>query len=113
MVEAKKASRDANLGREQALQYAQHILRTRGGPLPFVFYTNGHDCHIWESGFYPPERVYRAPMGPVLAVVFRISHGSHRGARQSGYAPVGPGVKPSTALVLEDRFLERLRARAS
>lgn len=61
VVEAKKASRDANLGREQALQYAQNIQRTRGGPLPFVFYTNGHDSHIWESGFYPPERVYGFP----------------------------------------------------
>ena len=61
VVEAKKASRDANLGREQALQYAQNIQQTRGGPLPFVFYTNGHDTHVWESGFYPPEKIYGFP----------------------------------------------------
>jgi len=61
VVEAKKTSRDAKLGREQALQYAQNIRQTRGGPLPFVFYTNGHDTHFWESGFYPPEKVYGFP----------------------------------------------------
>lgn len=61
VVEAKKSSRDANLGREQALQYAQAIQQTRGGALPFVFYTNGHEAFFWDSDFYPPERVFGFP----------------------------------------------------
>jgi len=58
VVEAKKASRDAALGREQALQYAINLERTRGSSVPFVFFTNGHDIHVWEHRFYPPERVH-------------------------------------------------------
>jgi len=57
VVEAKRTSRDAELGQEQALQYAQQLERHHNVELPFVFYTNGHDCYFWESDFYPPERI--------------------------------------------------------
>jgi len=57
VVEAKKTSRDAQVGQEQALQYAQLLQRIHGGPLPFVSYTNGFETYFWEPDFYPPERV--------------------------------------------------------
>jgi type I restriction enzyme R subunit len=61
VVEAKKTSRDAQLGQEQALQYAQNIQKTQGGDLPFIFYTNGHDIFFWDSENYPPQKVYGFP----------------------------------------------------
>ncbi|MBI2354731.1 MAG: DEAD/DEAH box helicase family protein [Deltaproteobacteria bacterium] len=57
VVEAKKASRDAALGQEQALQYATNLQEIHGGHVPFVFYSNGYDTFYWESDFYPPEKV--------------------------------------------------------
>jgi len=39
VVEAKKTSRNAQLGQEQALQYAQNIQKAQGGDLPFIFTT--------------------------------------------------------------------------
>jgi type I restriction enzyme R subunit len=41
VVEAKKASKDPSIGREQAKQYCQNIQKQLGGALPFCFYTNG------------------------------------------------------------------------
>ena len=61
VVEAKKTSKDAALGKEQALQYAQNLQKIHGGEIPFVFYTNGHDTYFWESDFYPPVKVYGFP----------------------------------------------------
>jgi len=61
VVEAKRTSKDANIGREQALQYAQNLQRRDGGSLPFIFYTNGYDNFFWEHGFYPPIKVHGFP----------------------------------------------------
>ena len=43
VVEAKKTSKDCEIGREQAKQYCLNIQAAQGGELPFCFYTNGHD----------------------------------------------------------------------
>jgi type I restriction enzyme R subunit len=61
VVEAKKTSRDARVGQEQAKQYSEHIQRIQGGAPPFVMYTNGHDTHFWDSAFYPPAKVFGYP----------------------------------------------------
>ena len=61
VVEAKKASKDAELGKEQALQYAQNLQQLHGGPLPFIFYSNGHEIHFWDYGYYPPRKVHGFP----------------------------------------------------
>ena len=37
IVEAKKSSVDAEIGKEQARNYAEKIHRTTGAPMPFVF----------------------------------------------------------------------------
>ena len=61
VVEAKRASRDAELGKEQALQYAKQLRDNHEVTLPFVFYTNGHEHYFWDSDNYPPERIAGFP----------------------------------------------------
>jgi len=61
VVEAKKTSVDAAIGREQAKQYCYHIKQSTGIDLPFCFYTNGHDIYFWDLDNYPPKKVYGFP----------------------------------------------------
>lgn len=61
VVEAKKTSVDAAIGREQAKQYCCNIQTTQNGELPFCFYTNGHDIYFWDLDNYPPKKVYGFP----------------------------------------------------
>jgi len=61
VVEAKKTSVDATIGREQAKQYCNNIHITQGGELPFCFYTNGHDIYFWDLDNYPPKKVHGFP----------------------------------------------------
>ena len=61
VVEAKKASVDAQLGQEQALRYAENLQKIHGGSIPFITYTNGYDIHLWDSDFYPPTLVHGFP----------------------------------------------------
>lgn len=61
VVEAKKTSVDAAIGREQAKQYCYNIRNENGGELPFCFYTNGHDIFYWDLDNYPPKKVYGFP----------------------------------------------------
>ncbi|MBN1495368.1 MAG: DEAD/DEAH box helicase family protein [Spirochaetes bacterium] len=61
VVEAKKTSKDAELGREQAKQYCHNIQKEKGGDLPFCFYTNGHDIFFWDLDRYPPRKVFGFP----------------------------------------------------
>ncbi|HBA83503.1 MAG TPA: restriction endonuclease subunit R [Verrucomicrobia bacterium] len=61
VVEAKKSSNDAEVGREQAKQYCINIQIEQGGELPFCFYTNGHEIYFWYIGEAPPQRVHGFP----------------------------------------------------
>jgi type I restriction enzyme R subunit len=61
VVEAKKTSKDAALGREQAKQYCRNILKEKGGELPFCFYTNGLEIYFWDLENYPPRKVVGFP----------------------------------------------------
>ena len=61
VVEAKKTSVDAAIGREQAKQYCHNIVQSQGGELPFCFYTNGHDIYFWDLDNYPPKKVHGFP----------------------------------------------------
>lgn len=61
VVEAKRTSKNAEIGREQALQYAKNIEKTLGGDRPFVFYTNGYETFFWDSENYPPRKIYGFP----------------------------------------------------
>lgn len=61
IVEAKKSSTNAELGREQAKQYSHSIQAGNGGDLPFCFHTNGHEIFFWNLGETPPQRVHGFP----------------------------------------------------
>jgi Transposase IS116/IS110/IS902 family/Type III restriction enzyme, res subunit/Type I restriction enzyme R protein N terminus (HSDR_N) len=61
VVEAKKSTKDAEFGREQAKQYCVNIQIEQGGELPFCFYTNGHEIFFWNLGEAPPQRVHGFP----------------------------------------------------
>lgn len=61
VVEAKKASVDANIGKEQAKQYCYNIQSNVGGYLPFCFYTNGYEIFFWDLENYPPRKVHGFP----------------------------------------------------
>ena len=65
VVEAKKTSKDAGLGREQAKQYCYNIRAEKGGALPFCFYTNGHEIYFWNLEHYPPMKVFGFPHGKI------------------------------------------------
>ncbi len=61
VIEAKRTSRDARLGQEQGLQYAEKLKLLHGGRIPFVMYSNGHDTYFWDSEHYPPSPVTGFP----------------------------------------------------
>ena len=61
VLEAKRTSRSAELGQEQALQYAQQLEEHHGVELPLVFYSNGHKHYFWDSDNYPPEEIAGFP----------------------------------------------------
>ena len=61
VVEAKKSSKDAAIGREQAKQYCYNIQAQLGGELPFCFYTNGHELYFWDLENSPPRKVVGFP----------------------------------------------------
>jgi type I restriction enzyme, R subunit len=61
VVEAKRSSKDAAVGREQAKQYCYHIQKQHGGELPFCFYTNGLETFFWDLDNYPPRKVVGFP----------------------------------------------------
>jgi len=61
VVEAKKSSRDAAIGREQAKQYCYNIQKGQGGELPFCFYTNGLETYFWDLDNSPPRKVVGFP----------------------------------------------------
>ena len=61
VIEAKKTSKDAAIGREQAKQYCYNIQKQLGGELPFCFYTNGLETYFWDLDNYPPRKVVGFP----------------------------------------------------
>lgn len=61
VIEAKKTSKDAAIGREQAKQYCYNIQKQNGGELPFCFYTNGLETYFWDLDNYPPRKVVGFP----------------------------------------------------
>ncbi|MEO7349392.1 MAG: DEAD/DEAH box helicase family protein, partial [Terrimesophilobacter sp.] len=56
VVEAKRTTKDANVGQQQAKLYAD-ALEKQSGQRPVIFYTNGYDHWIWDDLMYPPRQV--------------------------------------------------------
>lgn len=61
VIEAKKSSSDAAVGREQAKQYCYNIQKQLGGELPFCFYTNGRELYFWDLENAPPRKIIGFP----------------------------------------------------
>jgi type I restriction enzyme R subunit len=56
VVEAKRTSKDPNVGQQQAVLYAD-CLEKEFGQKPVIFYTNGFETYLWDDNLYPPRRV--------------------------------------------------------
>ena len=56
VVEAKKTTVDAKVGRQQAVLYA-NCLEKMFGQRPLIYYTNGYDIYFWDDCNYPPRMV--------------------------------------------------------
>ncbi len=56
VVEAKKTSKDPNVGKQQAKDYAD-CLEREFERRPFIFYTNGFECNFWDDKQAAPRRV--------------------------------------------------------
>lgn len=56
VVEAKRFSKDALIGKKQAEQYADDITRQTGREV-FIFVTNGHEIWLWDRARYPWRQV--------------------------------------------------------
>ncbi len=61
VVEAKRTSKDAQLGREQAKQYCLNIQKQLRCELPFCFYTNGLETFFWDLNNFSPRKVVGFP----------------------------------------------------
>lgn len=57
VVEAKRTTKDAAIGRQQAKLYAD-CLEQMTGRRPVIFYTNGYTTYLWDDVAYPPRRVH-------------------------------------------------------
>lgn len=57
VVEAKRASKDPAIGRQQAELYAQ-CLEKKYGVLPVVYYSNGYSTFVIDQLGYPPRELY-------------------------------------------------------
>ena len=56
VVEAKRTSRRAEVGQQQAKLYAD-CLEKECGVRPVIFYSNGYDTYLWDDIYYPPRQV--------------------------------------------------------
>ncbi|MCK5543476.1 MAG: DEAD/DEAH box helicase family protein [Desulfobacterales bacterium] len=61
VIEAKKTSKDAEAGREQAKQYCYNIQKQYNCKLPLCFYTNGFEIFFWNLENYPPKKTIGYP----------------------------------------------------
>jgi type I restriction enzyme R subunit len=56
VVEAKRTSKDSNVGQQQAKLYADCLEKMKG-QRPVIFYTNGYETWLWDDTNYPPRVV--------------------------------------------------------
>jgi type I restriction enzyme R subunit len=56
VIEAKRTSKDPNIGRQQAVLYADSLER-KFGRRPMIFNTNGFETYFWDDQSYPQRSV--------------------------------------------------------
>lgn len=57
VIEAKRTSKDAEVGRQQAKLYAECLDR-KYGVKPVIYYTNGLEIYVIDGLNYPPRKLY-------------------------------------------------------
>ncbi|WP_372997004.1 DEAD/DEAH box helicase family protein [Lutispora sp.] len=57
VIEAKKTSRDAEVGKHQAKLYADSLEKMYG-VRPVIYYTNGHEIYMWDDNYSEPRQVW-------------------------------------------------------
>jgi type I restriction enzyme R subunit len=58
LIEAKRTTKDIEVGKHQAFLYA-NCLEQMHGQRPVIFYTNGYETKLWDDQFYSsPRRVH-------------------------------------------------------
>lgn len=78
VMEAKKTSKDANLGRKQAQLYADGMEK-KYGQRPVIFYTNGFDMWMWDDARnYPPRKLYGVYSKDSLQYLVNFQRGSRK-----------------------------------
>lgn len=55
LIEAKRTTKDIEIGKHQAFLYA-NCLKQMHGQRPVIFYTNGYETKIWDDTFYSARR---------------------------------------------------------
>lgn len=82
VIEAKRASKDAVAGRQQAKLYADR-LEAAYGQRPLIYYTNGFEHWFWDDQRYPPRRssAQRVTLPIISAISFESS------AEIAGWSP--------------------------
>ena len=71
VVEAKRTTKDANIGQQQAKLYADALER-QFSQRPVIFYTNGYDHWIWDDTRYPPRQVQGFYTRDQLELLFQL-----------------------------------------
>ena len=56
LVEAKRTTKDAHVGQQQAKLYAD-CLEEKYSQRPIIYFTNGFDIYMWDDTSYPPRKV--------------------------------------------------------
>ncbi|NLD50725.1 MAG: DEAD/DEAH box helicase family protein [Clostridiaceae bacterium] len=57
VIEAKKTSRDAVVGKHQAKIYADGVEQIYG-IRPVIYYTNGHEIYMWDDKYSEPRQIW-------------------------------------------------------
>lgn len=90
LIEAKRTTKDSNIGQQQAKLYAD-CLEKMYGQRPVIFYSNGYEHWVWDDICYPPRPIQGFYKKPELEVLIQ-----RRTSR-----------KPLAKAVINDKIVER------
>ncbi|MEO5344347.1 MAG: DEAD/DEAH box helicase family protein, partial [Gammaproteobacteria bacterium SHHR-1] len=90
LIEAKRTTKDPNIGQQQAKLYAD-CLEKQYGQRPIIFYSNGYEHWLWDDASYPPREVQGFYKQAELELLIQ-----RRSSR-----------KPLAGAVINDKIIER------
>ena len=73
VVEAKRTSKDARIGQQQAKLYADCLEKMKG-QRPIIFFTNGYKTWLWDDQNYPQREVQAFTKSQSLNFLFNGEH---------------------------------------